>query len=101
MKQQVLDPKDLGLIVRAVRKTSGIRQTELAALMRVSKQFTTDLERGKPTLQLGLAMRLLNELGLRITVDVPEDALDELQRLRSKYGSSDSSDRSDSDSDGA
>lgn len=100
MKQEVLNPKELGLIVRAVRKTSGIRQDELAALTRVSKQFATDLEKGKPTLQLGLAMRLLGELGLRVTVDVPEEALSELQRLRAKYGDSDSSDRSGSDSDG-
>lgn len=99
MKQEVLNPKELGLIVRAVRKTSGIRQSELAALMRVSKQFATDLERGKPTLQLGLVMRLLNELGLPITIDVPEEALSELQMLRIKYADSDSSDRSDSDAD--
>jgi len=81
MKRQILSARDLGLIIRAVRKSSGVRQDDLAGIVGVSKQFATDVERGKPTVQMDRAFLLLKELGLSLTIDVPESAREMLLKL--------------------
>ena len=81
---KIQSSEELGMVLRAVRKSSGIRQDDLAALVGVSKQFTADVEHGKPTAQIGRVMKLLAHLGLSITLNVPEDALAELERIKAK-----------------
>jgi y4mF family transcriptional regulator len=97
MKQQISNPETLGLIVRAVRKSSGVRQDDLAAMAGVSKQFATDVEHGKATAQIGLVMKLLDQLGLTFTVNVPESALPELARIKAKRARGEASGVSDVD----
>jgi transcriptional regulator with XRE-family HTH domain len=75
---------DLGLAVRAVRRASDVRLDDFAATARVSKQFASDVERGKPGVQLGLVLKLLSELGIPITLDIPNSAEPELAALRRK-----------------
>jgi predicted transcriptional regulator len=75
---------DLGLAVRAVRRTSDVRLDDLAATACVSKQFASDVERGKPSVQLGLVLKLLSELGIPIMLDIPSSAEPELTALRRK-----------------
>jgi transcriptional regulator with XRE-family HTH domain len=75
---------DLGLVVRSVRRSSNVRLDDLAATAQVSKQFASDVEHGKPTVQLGLVLKLLSELGVVCKVDIPQEALPELTVLRLK-----------------
>ena len=49
----MLDTVTIGKIVREERKALGLRQAELAAASGVGVRFLVDLERGKPTVQLG------------------------------------------------
>ena len=77
-------PEDLGLLIRAVRKSTGVRQDDLAGMTRVSRQFAVDVERGKSTVQLGRVMRLLSELGIELTVELTDDASNKLLELRRK-----------------
>lgn len=85
MKHNIISVADLGLIIRAVRKTSSIRQDDLAESAKVSKQFAVDVEHGKPTVQFDKVMALLRELGIQITVDIPVSASQELERQRQLY----------------
>ena len=78
---------DLGLALRATRKGSKIRLDDLADFAGVSKQFVSDVEHGKQTVQLGLVLRLLTEMGLILTVDIPSGAESELARLKANVGS--------------
>lgn len=64
----VRTPAELGGLVRAQRKRLGATQVELAALADVGPRFIVELERGKPTLELGKALRVLERLGLRLEV---------------------------------
>lgn len=82
MKIPIRSPEDLGLVIRAVRKCSRVRQDDLAALARVSKQFATDVERGKPTAQIGLVLKLLAEIGIVLNAEIPDSAAGELTRQR-------------------
>lgn len=77
---------DLGLALRAARRSSKVRLDDFAATSGVSKQFASDVEYGKPTVQLGLVFKLLAELGIPVMLDIPEEAASELASLRLKGG---------------
>src|ERR1051325_8631039 len=54
MRIAVRSPVDVGLAIRAVRRSSRVRIDALAATAGVSKQFPSDVEHGRPTAQFGL-----------------------------------------------
>jgi transcriptional regulator with XRE-family HTH domain len=84
MKKTIASPEDLGLLIRAVRKSANVRQDDLSAVAGVSRQFAIDVERGKPTAQLGRVLLLLKELGITLTADVPDEAAEYFDKLRDK-----------------
>jgi len=55
---------------------------DLAGAVRVSRQFTHDVEQGKPTIQLGRVLLLLRELGIALNVDIPDEASRTLATLQ-------------------
>ena len=73
---------DLGLAIRAVRRHSRVRIDDLAATAGVSKQFTQDVEHGKPTVQFGRMLKVLTELGIPLELDIPDEAASALATLR-------------------
>lgn len=84
MRFPVHSVEDLALLLRAVRKSSRVRQDDLAATAGVSKQFASDVEHGKPTVQMGLVLKLLAEAGVSLTADIPDSAVEEVSRQRAK-----------------
>lgn len=75
---------DLGLTLRAVRRTSKLRLDDMAATAGVSKQFASDVELGKETVRMGLVFKVLGEMGLKLSVDIPEQSAPELALLQGK-----------------
>ena len=67
----MLTPADLGTIVRTTRKAQGLRQDELAGAAGVGLRFVVDLEAGKPTVQLGKMLLVLQALGCTLDVRPP------------------------------
>lgn len=67
-----LDSAALGRIIREERKAQGLRQAELAAASGVGVHFLVELERGKPTAQLGRVLTVLATLGCSIDVRRPQ-----------------------------
>lgn len=65
---------DLGALVRDKRKTSGITQGELAKRLGTSQRWVSELERGKPTIELEMALRALNALGISLGVRAEPEA---------------------------
>lgn len=57
---------EFGAAVRRRRKQLGHTQVEAAALCRVGVRFLSELERGKPTAEIGRALRVAQRLGLRL-----------------------------------
>jgi transcriptional regulator with XRE-family HTH domain len=87
MRIPIRSPADLGLAIRAVRRSSHVRIDDLAATAGVSKQFTSDVEHGKSTMQFGLVLKLLAELGVPLEIDIPGEAVRALATLRSAASS--------------
>lgn len=84
MKQAIRSLEDLGLVIRAVRKSTAVRQDDLAAAARVSRQFAVDVEKGKPTAQFGRVLQLLAELGITLSVEIPDAASKTLSTLQAR-----------------
>ena len=63
---------DIGAIVSALRKRQGIRQADMAGMIGASHVLLRDIEHGKETVNLGKVLKLLEELGIRVLLDVPE-----------------------------
>ena len=64
---------EIGQWIWAVRKSQGMRQDDLAALVGASHVFLGDVERGKESVQWGRLFSVLRELGIEVRVDLPLD----------------------------
>ena len=71
MSQPTYSPKELGALIRSVRKDQGMRQDQLAGMTAVGTRFIVDLEAGKPTVQLGKVLKVLAILGCGLTINLP------------------------------
>ncbi len=87
MRVPVRSVKEVGVAVRAVRKESGVRQDDAAGSAGVSHVFLRDLEHGKATVQFGRVLQVLDELGIRMELEVPDDARERLAQLMSQWPS--------------
>jgi y4mF family transcriptional regulator len=61
---------DLGRLVRERRRQLRLNQAELADLAGTGRRFISDLEAGKPTLELGRALVVCHVLGVRLVAEV-------------------------------
>ena len=84
MKLPLTTVEDAGLAIRALRKHSGIRIDDFALTAKVSKQLMTDLENGKPTVQMGRVLTLLQGLGVRVTLELPDSVAPALALVQAK-----------------
>lgn len=66
-----LTPKQIGEQMKATRKSLGVTQKDLALTSGTGLRFIIELERGKPTCQLGKALTVLNTLGITIKMTPP------------------------------
>jgi len=62
----------IGKVVRASRKAQKIRQDDAAGSIGVSENFLGKIERGNDSVQWGKLFQVLEGLGVRVSVDVPE-----------------------------
>ena len=60
--------KEIGQIVRQRRKLAGLTLKDAAGMAGVGIRFLSELERGKPTLQIGMAIEVLKLFGLELHV---------------------------------
>lgn len=64
----IKDVSGLGAAIRSRRKGLGLTQQELADACGCSIMYLSNLERGKETAELGIALRIVNLLGLDMTL---------------------------------
>ncbi|CAH0444875.1 hypothetical protein LMG10661_01234 [Ralstonia syzygii subsp. syzygii] len=72
MKHSIGSPSEIGAVIRAVRKAQKLRQDDAAGSVGVSESFMVKVERGAETVQWGKLFQILEGLGARVTVDIPE-----------------------------
>ncbi len=59
-------PADLGAVIRDRRKQLCLGQAELAEKISASRQWVVAIERGHSRAELGLVLRTLDSLGIRL-----------------------------------
>jgi len=74
METRIFEPHDLGVVVRAARKAQHLRQDDAAGSVGVSESFLGKVENGAEGVHWGKLFRVLEGLGVRVMVDLPDDA---------------------------
>jgi HTH-type transcriptional regulator/antitoxin HipB len=64
-------PKQLGAAIRARRKQLKVTQKDLAMTCGTGLRFIIDLEKGKPTCQIGKVLQVFQALGLKLRITNP------------------------------
>ncbi|SLM31862.1 conserved hypothetical protein [Desulfamplus magnetovallimortis] len=63
---KINNPKELGQYLLEERKRLKLTQKEISEYTDVGRKFVLELEKGKPTAQIGKIFELLNGLGLEL-----------------------------------
>ncbi len=66
---RIYTSESLGAAIRHYRRERGLTQAELAELAGLHRTYLSDLERGKETEQVRRTLRVLRQLGVRMTLD--------------------------------
>jgi y4mF family transcriptional regulator len=68
---KIIDVKCLGQAVREQRRRLKVTQKDLAMTSGTGLRFIIDLEKGKPTCQVGKALEIVRALGLNLEIREP------------------------------
>ena len=86
MKIPIDSAAAIGKVVRASRKAQKIRQDDAAGSIGVSENFLGKIERGGESVQWGKLFQVLEGLGVRVVLDVPESVASYLQEAENGKG---------------
>jgi y4mF family transcriptional regulator len=66
---RIYNADSLGAAIRHFRKEAGLTQAELADLAGLGRSYLSELESGKETEQVRRLLRVLRQLGVRMTIE--------------------------------
>lgn len=64
-------PEYIGELVRSTRKSMSVTQKDLALTSGTGLRFIIELEKGKPTCQIGKVLTVLHTLGIKLAFTPP------------------------------
>lgn len=67
----ITSANDIGAILRLLRKETGLTQRDMAGLCNVSLPFLNQVERGKPTAQIGKVLEVCHRHGIEVVFHLP------------------------------
>ncbi|EKS67593.1 MULTISPECIES: helix-turn-helix domain-containing protein [Caballeronia] len=74
MEIDIRTASEIGVAVRAARKAQRLRQDDAAGSIGVSESFLGKVEKGAESVHWGKLFQVLEGLGVRVTVDIPDEA---------------------------
>jgi transcriptional regulator with XRE-family HTH domain len=66
---RIYTPASIGNAIRHYRAAAGLTQAQLAEMSGLQRSYLSELEGGKETEQLKRILRVLRQLGVRMTID--------------------------------
>lgn len=72
-----LTTEKIGALVKQTRKSMGVTQKDLALTSGTGLRFIIELEKGKPTCQIGKVLTVLHTLGIKLAFTPPPTKRDE------------------------
>ena len=85
MNYRVDNPDQLKVVLRALRKTRGLNQTELGTLLGVSQRRVAAIEKAPGVTGFDQIARLVSALGGRLNIEVPDADSGALAEPRADY----------------
>jgi y4mF family transcriptional regulator len=70
----MISTADIGAFIRRVRKQHGVTQSDLALTAGTGLRFIVELEKGKPTCEIGKVLHVLQVLGIQCQLIEGNDA---------------------------
>ena len=67
----IKNPEQLGAAIRTRRRQLKVTQKDLAMTCGTGLRFIIDLEKGKPTCQIGKVLQVIQALGLKLQITIP------------------------------
>ncbi len=77
LHKQFTDPQSLGILIRRQRKKKGYTIDYAAMHANCGRRFLSELERGKPTAEIGKVIKACRVAGVRLYAQVDDDYDDE------------------------
>ncbi len=68
---KIENAESLGQAIREQRRRLKVTQKDLAMVSGTGLRFIIDLEKGKPTCQLGKALEIVRALGMKLELEMP------------------------------
>jgi HTH-type transcriptional regulator/antitoxin HipB len=66
---EIRTAKDIGTFIRDQRKRQKLAQATLASMIGVNRRWVMEVEHGKPRAEIDLVLKVLEALGLSVSVD--------------------------------
>ncbi len=66
-----ISPEQIGRMIKDTRKRLGVTQKDLALTSGTGLRFMIDLEKGKSSCQLGKVLTVLQTLGIKLDLSLP------------------------------
>ncbi|GLS88998.1 hypothetical protein GCM10007916_00650 [Psychromonas marina] len=80
--------KQLGQLAKIVRQAQSLDQSTAGLLSGNGLTFMSQFENGKDTVEIGRVLRLLDQLGIELLIDIPpgvsEKYLDKIDKIEGK-----------------
>ena len=76
--------REIGLLVRDRRRELGLTQAQLAEQVGASREWVRLLEAGRPRLDLGLALRALNAVGIVLDAQLTTPTGSQVEERRTR-----------------
>jgi y4mF family transcriptional regulator len=76
---------EVGKIIRAARLRRKLSQADLARLLGTTQAWISEVEQGKDTAQIGLVLRALARLDIRLRADEPPRKTSQARRPQGKH----------------
>jgi len=72
MNDKDLTPEKIGVAIRSKRKAAGMNIAKAAALCNVGIRFLSELERGKPTAEIGKTLHVIRCMGVNLRLETSD-----------------------------
>lgn len=82
MRIPLIEPADIGHLIRATRKVQRLRQDDAAGAIGVSDVFLGGLENGATGARLDKVLQVLHGLGIELSAEVSDEVLLKYQALQ-------------------
>jgi len=79
----IQDSEQIGQLIRLIRKEQGIDQASLASICGFSERPLKAIEKGEGSLSADKLFTIINELGIKLHIELPADIEVDVEKLPS------------------